>query len=547
MNKINPFKIQNPPQFKNIKSGDKGEEIKDKVILGSQETGVDYLSKMKLPSFQNISHSIISVNNQEPLEMSDLKNAVQKETSDSKPAETKEWNVLVYMAGDNNLEENMANNMMTLEKSGSDEKMNILVQFDRGMRQHKGVSQWDGAKRFYVTKSENENPQSISSQATMDVGDTDTSQPEHLTDFIVWAHQNYPAKHTIIIISNHGGGFAGLANDDTNKTVMSMPGLEKALDDAKKAIGKDKFDIVGFDCCLMGQSEVAYQLKDHAKIMIGSEEAESKEGWPYGGLIKGEDKIMNVMKSFIQNKGSEATPEEVASQIVEEASKNQKVLPTLSAIDLTKMDNIGKKSSEFADEVMKVMGAREAIRRIANKTESYSKVIPLIEPYGQYRDFVNFLENVIESNELDGPAYKNIKIKADELLKEVKGSIIAEEHDETRYGKSNGLSVYLPTSKPNPAKYGYDKTKWAQDTTWDEMLVEPNSVMGYTGKTMDDFMNIMMGTGKAKEEEWTFTPAPHYEPEKVMQNKVNYEKRLQEHPETPAMPLWMQKWFDMYW
>jgi hypothetical protein len=237
----------------------------------------------------------------------------------------KEWNVLVYMAGDNTLEENMSRNMADLEKIGSNEMVNILVQFDRGSRQHRGISPWDGARRFYITKSDN--PDEIKSPVKGEIGEVDTSNPDHLKYFILWAHKEYPSKHTIIIVSDHGGGFAGVANDDSSKSVMNIPDLKKAIDEARTTLGKDKFDIIGFDCCLMGQSEVAYQLKDQAKIMIGSEEAEGNGGWPYSSILGEEGKLIRAL-NFMAEKKISIDAEQVAKKIIEESAKTQDQLPT---------------------------------------------------------------------------------------------------------------------------------------------------------------------------------------------------------------------------
>jgi len=506
--KINPFsnlfKTHKTEKAKGTAVTEK--RIEDEVTLTKNSEGDGYLQETSKVSFlKSLTGAFGDIAENIGITGKEETPSVEKETAFN-TAEPKEWNILIYMAGDNTLEESMASNLLSLEKVGSDDKTNILVQFDRGMRQHRGVSPWDGTKRFYITK---EDKPEISSKVEKDLGDTDTSRPENLTDFIVEAHKKYPAKHTLIIVSNHGGGFTGLANDDTSKTVMNIPDMEKALKDAKDALGKDKFDIVGFDCCLMGQAEVAYQIKDHVGIMIGSEETEGKEGWPYRRILDGGDNVINVIKSTI-NKEKSVKPEELAKKIVEEAAGTQSQVPTLSAIDLKKMDTIAKLSSGFADEVKKVPGSLDIIRKIANKTESYSKVIPFIEPYGQYRDMVDFFQKIVDSPELNKDEYREIKNQATKLLPAIKEAIIAEQSSDL-YKDSHGLSMYIPTDKPKPKKYGYDKTKWARDTQWDEMLVSDRSMMTFTAESLLD----MLGMG----EKWTYTPPPLFDEETVRKNQ----------------------------
>ncbi len=484
MNNINPLanKIHTGQmQSVKVKKQEKKEELNDEVSLGQYFDLPENTSFLKFAGTRGD-----ALSDTEP----------QPGPAGETPFKTdnvKEWNVLVYMAGDNTLEESMSKNMADLEKIGSNEMVNILVQFDRGSRQHRGISPWDGARRFYVTKSDN--PDEITSPVKGELGEVDTSNPDHLKDFILWAHKEYPAKHTIIIVSNHGGGFAGVANDDSSKTVMNIPDLEKAIDEARKTLGKDKFDIIGFDCCLMGQSEVAYQLKDQAKIMIGSEEAEGSGGWPYSSILGEEGKLIRAL-NFMAEKKISIEPEQVAKKIIEESAKTQDLLPTLSAIDLSKMDTVAAAASDFAREVMAKPDALDLVRKIANKTESYSKTIPFIEPYGQFRDIIDFATKILESKALSDTS---IKEKASNLLGATKGAIIAEQHSEL-YRDSHGISVYLPTDRPRPAKYGYTKTDWAQDTPWDEMLVQ--------GQTMSVLTP----------DKWNFVPAPFFDKEKVKEN-----------------------------
>lgn len=52
----------------------------------------------------------------------------------------KDWTVLVYFAGQNNLRKYEVKNMLDLEKVGSTDKVNLVGQFDTGLRGTKGIS-----------------------------------------------------------------------------------------------------------------------------------------------------------------------------------------------------------------------------------------------------------------------------------------------------------------------------------------------------------------------------------------------------------------------
>ena len=53
---------------------------------------------------------------------------------------------------------------------------------------------------------------------------------------------------------------------------------------AHRVLGR-KVDVVGMDACLMTMIEVAYQLRDHAQVLVGSEETEPGPGWPHAAIL----------------------------------------------------------------------------------------------------------------------------------------------------------------------------------------------------------------------------------------------------------------------
>ncbi len=108
------------------------------------------------------------------------------------------------------------------------------------------------------------------------------SEPEKLTDFIVWTKNNYPADRYMLVLWDHGGGFAsGYGADDLNARADrqgTMPASEiiNAIKDADM-----KFDLIGFDACLMQNVEYANALEPYADYYLASEETEPGTGWFY--------------------------------------------------------------------------------------------------------------------------------------------------------------------------------------------------------------------------------------------------------------------------
>lgn len=94
----------------------------------------------------------------------------------------KKWTVMVYMAGDNNLDQNGVEDINEMKKTGSTQDINVLVQFDR---EGSGIS----TNRYYLQKGTALNADIIES-----LGETNTGDPARLIDFINWGINNYQAE-----------------------------------------------------------------------------------------------------------------------------------------------------------------------------------------------------------------------------------------------------------------------------------------------------------------------------------------------------------------
>ncbi len=108
------------------------------------------------------------------------------------------------------------------------------------------------------------------------------SEPENLRDFIVWTKENYPADRYMLVLWDHGGGFAyGYGSDILNSRKDGKNGLSASeIIKAVKASGV-KFDVIGFDACLMQDLEYANAFESCADYYLCSEETEPAYGWFY--------------------------------------------------------------------------------------------------------------------------------------------------------------------------------------------------------------------------------------------------------------------------
>src|SRR5206468_5690072 len=85
-------------------------------------------------------------------------------------------------------------------------------------------------------------------------------------------------------LSAPAGESRGIAYDETAGDCLDNMELKRVLATAHAQLGRP-VDLVGMDACLMTMLEVAYQLRDHARVLVGSEALEPGPGWPHDAIL----------------------------------------------------------------------------------------------------------------------------------------------------------------------------------------------------------------------------------------------------------------------
>ena len=373
---------------------------------------------------------------------------------------TAEWTVMVYLAADNNLESAGIDDINEMEMVGSTTDVNIVVQVDRipysvlasnneGNLDDTSNNNWTTTRRYYITQDFDSIQ--INSQLISDLGELNMGTTQTLINFANWAVTNYPAKKYLLVIWNHGGGFrsTGLAKDiawdDTSGgDKITMSELEYALSAISTQMGKN-VDIVGMDACLMAMTEVAYQIKDYADILVTSEENVPNDGWPYD----------SILSQLVSN--PTMTPNQLATTIVDTyifsytASDNV----TQSAIDLSYINTLAGQLSTLALTIMS---------DTLTPSVNYINAAYSSQYYGDY-DFIglyDFCNKVLTYS--NSVSVKNIALSIQQTLSY---AVLRWGYNGYGVNKSRGLSIYFPYYSYD---YSYNNTNFAQDTSWDEML-----------------------------------------------------------------------------
>jgi len=374
---------------------------------------------------------------------------------------TAEWTVMVYLDSDNNLESAGIDDINEMEMVGSTADVNIVVQADRIPGYDISNSDWTTTRRYYITQDFN--PYIINSPLKNDLGELNMGDPQTLVDFTNWATINYPAKKYLLVIWNHGGGFRSLnlakdiAWDDTNGgNKITMPELEDALSDINTQMGK-KIDIVGMDACLMAMTEVAYQIKDYADILVTSEETEPNDGWPYDTILA--QLVSNPLMS----------PKQLAVDIVDKyIFSYPSYNVTQSAIDLSYMDDLAGQLSNLAQTIKDDSTTPSNKYIIAAYNSQYYSQSPY-SPEKEFIDLYDFCNKLLVYS--NSSNVKNIALNIQQILN---SAVINSGYNGAGLSGSKGLSIYFPWYSGIYRDY-YNYTNFSQDTFWDEML----SYLGY--------------------------------------------------------------------
>jgi Clostripain family len=248
------------------------------------------------------------------------------------------WTVLVYMAGDNNLTEDMVWGLQELKKASaaleakldakSKGRINVLAHFDpRGSRSRRydflprGTTQEttpikpgatsvpDGDLTTYESAVyTRRQPQDQDTQPKPEREALQTASASNpLASFVSKQIEHLPiAKRYFLVLSGHGSGAVGdFLNDSDPTTSLSIPKLAAILGEARKQ-GGPHLSILGMDSCLMSNAEVCCEVAEYADYLVASEGWVANAGWPYH----------RVLEACLDDKGRILLdPERVASRV----------------------------------------------------------------------------------------------------------------------------------------------------------------------------------------------------------------------------------------
>lgn len=424
------------------------------------------------------------------------------------PAKQKKaWTVMVYLAGDNNLDDAGVNDLKEMKKAGSSTAVNVVAQFDRAGS--KGTT-----RRYFLRRGG-----TLARDVVADLGETNTGDPAVLREFVLWGAREYPAEHILLVLWNHGSGwddedlyrmartdlgigihrrgvplgrrtraagsvsvrriravgskrmrralFAGsvaaairpglharaIAFDDSARDFLDNRELKKVLLAVTRKLGR-RIDILGMDACLMSMAEVGYQLRGVAAFTVGSEETEPNDGWPYD----------TILTALARKPG--LSPAALSELIVKKYLASYSALDgvTMAACDLGRAQALAARIDALAGALRTALSdpaTRQLIVMARAQVQEYE--MP------DYVDLHDLCERLLANAAVAPDACRGVM----EMLR-APGYVITAGCKGSAVRGSHGLSIYFPRRSVSSLYAGLD---FQRATAWGRFLGEYVSLM----------------------------------------------------------------------
>jgi hypothetical protein len=210
--------------------------------------------------------------------------------------------------------------------------------------------------------------------------------------------------------------------DDTARDFLDNVELKNAA-----CLPNHKFDFIAFDACLMSMLEVVFQIKECTDYVIGSEEIEPSDGWPY-------KLILNYLSENPTVK-NETLVKEIVS-LYAEYYKDTSECVTQAAIQTSNLDKTARTLDDFAAVLLKSLNSFKPI---------LSDILGTVQRFrdGDYIDLYDFVL-LCQKNISDVEVNRTSGI----FIESLSESIIKNTTQGEKLKLAHGLSIYFPHQAP---------------------------------------------------------------------------------------------------
>jgi len=368
-----------------------------------------------------------------------LLTALTGSASAAAPAAQAKWTVMVYISGDNNLEDYVVQDIETeLAPTGSSANVQVVALADRGPGYDTSYGDWQTTKLYHVTQG----MKADAASAVADWGEKNMGDPQTLIDFVSWSKTNYPADHYALVFWGHGWNWhpGYVMQDDTGDDTLDYEEQKGAMN----ALGF--IDVVGYDGCNMASIEIMNLWNGRATALTGSQEYVGWEGLQY-------EQVLAQLT---------ANPNMTADQVAIAFSQSASTDKTWSALAVdSRYTTLKTAVNDLAVALTNGLGAnRSKISRAFGATRSFWQAPMDKDLY----DMAYELNRNVTDN--------TIKAKSVTVMNAF-ASVVLHERHVNAYSDVHGITIYhisKATEKDSNYTYYRSTIDFALQTAWDEFL-----------------------------------------------------------------------------
>lgn len=285
------------------------------------------------------------------------------------------WTFMVYMDADNNLDAYGPYSLGMMQEVGSTPNVNVVVL-------------WDGlympAYMYKVVQGGTEEVKGFA----LNGEEANMGDPATLGAFVDFTLRKFPAEHYVLVLWDHGNDVSGICWDENPQDHLTHAEVVSALSD-------HHIDVLATDACLMAMVEVAYEYNHYGldiDYLVGSENYVPVAGIPYDTILTG----FNQNPAMTELEAVQMIVHDFAAFYEPRPHFSGGVMATMSAIDITKMDEVVADLAGFTQALMvDIEGNHDLISRARGEGN-----LPWSE-YGwdQYVDLPTFVEYIVETTD----------------------------------------------------------------------------------------------------------------------------------------------------
>ncbi len=400
-----------------------------------------------------------------------LENNIISKAAISQKSAKREWLILVYMSGVNDLGVlgYVDKSINAMESVKLTNKISVVVKYN-GINTDKNKHlQFQGdSVKLHIRHDSDINK--INSPAFRSKYNSDMGNYKHLCRFAISNILRFPAKKIMLIIWGRGNGYKGIAYDDTSNNHISVKQLGLALAKITKRTGR-KLDVFATDASFMQMASVAGEIEDYTKVIIGSEESVPGQGYPYKSILTnlasnpGID-AKGLANIIIKNYGDYYSDKGITVSAVKNyGNRSYSGRTTLSAIDTASMPRFVKLLNNWVNAIISSADDSKKVAKLA-----LSKNAPYFGPpcvnkakYTRSIDLCNFIDRVDKVLPDESKAKEAGKILRDFITENL---IISHREIGRENTQTYGLAVYMPKRIDGR----YNELIFARKSHWDDFV-----------------------------------------------------------------------------